>query len=259
MQQNPQLSIVTISLNQGRFLGEAISSVNAIASLEYVIVDAGSSDGSRDVILSNGARISHMIFEADEGPADGLNKGFTKCTGEIFGYLNSDDRYVPGALDYVVRFFHEHLECDGLFGAAYVIDEEGRRRKRKLIPDKYDLQSAAGSACFVYCPSMFFRREAFRRCGGFNPRNHSCWDAELTTDLALAGASLHSSDVLLGEFRIHPKSLTGSKRGSAQFQADTARIERKIKEAGIPACSAAALPKLLGRTKHPNPDWRLGW
>nr|MDQ2901751.1 glycosyltransferase [Acidobacteriota bacterium] len=107
-----KLSVVTISLNQARFLAEAIDSVQASRgnTVDYVIVDPGSGDGSREIVGRNRARLSHILLEPDNGPADGLNNGFDHCEGEVLGYLNADDRYPPGTLDYVARYFETHPE-----------------------------------------------------------------------------------------------------------------------------------------------------
>jgi glycosyltransferase involved in cell wall biosynthesis len=98
------IGIVTISFNQAEFLDEAMRSVTVDPpdNLEYVIVDPGSTDSSRQIIDSHRARLAAVVLEKDSGPADGLNRGFERLEkAEIFGYLNSDDRFAPGALNYV--------------------------------------------------------------------------------------------------------------------------------------------------------------
>ena len=96
-----KFSIVTISFNQAPYLETAIRSVldQNYPDLEYIIVDPGSTDGSRDIIERFRSRFAKIIFEPDQGPGDGLNKGFAHATGDILGYLNSDDALLPGALN----------------------------------------------------------------------------------------------------------------------------------------------------------------
>src|ERR1039458_5622209 len=105
-----RISIVTLSYNQRVFLREAIDSIlqQDYPDLEYIVVDPGSTDGSRELLRSYGERISHVIFELDQGAADGLNKGFGQASGEIFGFLNADDFLLPGSLHRVAEFFQSH-------------------------------------------------------------------------------------------------------------------------------------------------------
>ncbi len=234
-----KLSVVTISFNQARFLQEAIDSVACSAehSVQHVIVDPGSTDGSRRIIECNRHRFSPILLDPDQGPADGLNNGFDQCEGEVLGYLNADDRYSPGTLDFVARYFEEYPEKDVLFGSIDIIDENGRRSVRGRAPDRFDLRKYAERACNVWCPSTFFRHKAFLRSGGFNIENRTCWDGELAVDLVLSGANHGYSDRVLGEFRRYPDSLTGSGRMWKQYQADRGRIRRKICSAGTPPYS----------------------
>ena len=83
-----KFSIVTISYNQAQFLEQAIRSVieQDYPDVEYIVVDPGSTDGSREIIERYRDRIDRIIFEPDKGPADGLNKGFAQATGDVFGF-----------------------------------------------------------------------------------------------------------------------------------------------------------------------------
>lgn len=237
-----KLSIVTISFNQARFLQNAIDSVACSAKhkVQHVIVDPGSTDGSRQIIERNRHRFSPILLDPDRGPADGLNNGFDRCEGEILGYLNADDQYPPGALDAVARYFETHPEKDILFGSIAIIDENGRRSVRRRVPDRLDLRKYAERACNIWCPSTFFRHKAFMNSGGFNVANRTCWDGELAVDFALSGANPGYSDSVLGEFRSYKDSLTGSRRMWDQYQADRQRIRRKIYSAGSPPYSKFA-------------------
>jgi len=91
-------------------------------NLEYILVDPGSTDGSRDIINEYKNRISTIIFQPDSGPAEGLNNGFLKATGEIFGYLNADDILLSGTCDRVFQpCLHGHVcyaEYPGLTGTG---------------------------------------------------------------------------------------------------------------------------------------------
>jgi glycosyltransferase involved in cell wall biosynthesis len=98
---------VTPSFNQGDYLEEAIRSVllQGYPNLNYIVIDGGSEDHSREVIQRYEDWISHWESEPDEGQSHALNKGFARADGELYAYLNSDDLYEPGALFAVAEAF----------------------------------------------------------------------------------------------------------------------------------------------------------
>ncbi len=83
--------------------------------LEYIIVDGGSTDGSREIIERYADRLAWWVSEPDQGQTDAINKGFARARGEILAWLNSDDTYQPGAIAEAVAFLQEHPRWDGLW------------------------------------------------------------------------------------------------------------------------------------------------
>ncbi|HKW99730.1 MAG TPA: glycosyltransferase [Bryobacteraceae bacterium] len=234
------IGIVTISYNQAKYLAEAIDSVQVAdpERLEYVIVDPGSTDGSREIIERHRRRFSQVLLEPDQGPPDGLNKGFRATSAGILGYLNSDDRFSPGSLDYVLDYFERHPSIDVLCGAIRIVDEHGNRSLRGRTPDPVDLRRYAYETCFFWQQATFFRREAFLKTGGFNAESKTAWDGELVVDMALAGCRFGYTNKLLGDFRIYSESITGSGRFSAALRMDREHMREKILRAGVPRASA---------------------
>lgn len=224
-----KFTIVTISFNQARFLERAIRSVldQDYPDLEYIVVDPGSTDGSRDIIERNRDRIDKIIFEVDNGPADGLNKGFSQATGEIFGFLNSDDALLPGALTEVERAFRRHFEVDVISGHGIVVDENGKEIRR-IYSDHFNKMMAAYGACILVQPSTFFRSQMFSSVGGFNIDNRSNWDGELFMDMSLHRARFKTIPRILSEFRIHSDSITGSARLHKLHALHRARMFNKV-------------------------------
>jgi glycosyltransferase involved in cell wall biosynthesis len=235
-----KLGIVTISYNQADFLPKALGSVQTrdFSKLSYVIVDSGSIDGSRDVILKfkNQSQRPKIIFEADKGPSDGLNKGFENVGDvDILGYINSDDYYAPGALDYVSDFFVKHPDVDVLTGAIGIVDIHGKVKTRGRISDRLNLTAFGAGCCLICQQATFFKKEAFMKIGGFNTDNKTCWDYELVVDLALQGFRFKNIPKVLGYFRCYDTSITAlyQKNKAEQYLKDWSRIKHKIRNSGI--------------------------
>ena len=141
----PKISIVTISFNQAEFLERAIVSVTgqAYPDIEYIVVDPGSTDGSREIIERHRHRITACSLDPDKGPADGLNKGFALSTGSILGYINADDALRPGSLAFVGEYFERHPEVDVLAGGIRITDANDRPSPRGRSADRFDLRAYA--------------------------------------------------------------------------------------------------------------------
>lgn len=235
----PAISIVTISFNQAPYVEECIRSVlgQNCGDAEYIIVDPGSMDGSRDIIRRYESAITAFIEEPDAGPADGLNKGFARARAEICGYINSDDRFVPGALRFVLDYFRRHLDVDVLTGAIGIMDERGVVSLRKRTSDYFDLADYAAGVCTIGQQATFFRRRAFEKAGGFNVQNRIAWDGELLVDMALTGARFATVRKVLGDFRIYGGSITGSSDYRNRLSEHHDAIVEKLARSGVPLYS----------------------
>ena len=122
----PLVSIVTPVRNGERFVAQTVESVLAqeYPHLEYIVVDGGSTDRTLEILAQFSDRIT-IVRGPDAGQADALNRGFALARGEIFGWLNADDLYVPGAIDAVVKAFGDRSEIGVVYGEADHIDDEG--------------------------------------------------------------------------------------------------------------------------------------
>jgi glycosyltransferase involved in cell wall biosynthesis len=214
-----KFSVVTISFNQAKFLERAIQSVlfQAGVEIEYIVVDPGSTDGSRETIERYRDRITHIIYEKDAGPPDGLNRGFAVATGEIYCYLNSDDEFLPGAFQNAAEFFKRRCDVDVICGHSWITDQDNRRLRRVWSEPFTRLMSAYGAVVQMQ-PSTFVRREAFMRTRGFNVENRSNWDGELLVDLFLSGARIKIFNEFLSCYRLHEVSITNSGSLSSRIE-----------------------------------------
>jgi glycosyltransferase involved in cell wall biosynthesis len=173
----PLVSVVTPSLNQVRFLEQAIESVAAqdYPHLEHIVVDGGSDDGTIDVLRHH----HHLrwLSERDRGQADALNKGFAIARGEIFGWLNADDMYLPDAVSTAVAA----LRTSGaglVYGGIRVLQENGDV-EFEVEARPWDYETLLDARNFVPQPAAFFTRQAFESVGGLDLRYHYVLDYDL--------------------------------------------------------------------------------
>jgi glycosyltransferase involved in cell wall biosynthesis len=229
-----KISIVTISFNQAEFLERTIKSVldQNYSDLEYIIVDPGSTDGSREIIEKYRDKITHIIYEPDQGPADGLNKGFSLATGDIYAYLNSDDTLLPGTLNYIAAEFEKSPGVDVISGHGFVTDKDDQVLQ-KVFSHPFSLTSYAAGCCILVQQSTFFKPAIYKSIDGFNKENRICWDGELMVDYALKGAKFKLVRKYLSCFRIYEDSITGSgQQLSQKFIAQHEKINHQILQAG---------------------------
>jgi len=224
-----KVSIVTLSFNQADWLERAMRSVleQDYADIEYIVVDPGSTDGSRDIIARYRDRIATYIDAPDQGPPDGLNKGFAAATGDIYAYLNADDELLPGAVAEAVAAFERHPDAGVVVGHGFITDGAGNviRRFRSARFSPWRFVYGAG---VVMQQSTFFRASAYAKTNGFNIENRTSWDAELLLDMALVGVRVRVVDGYWSLFAIHAESISGSQRLAEESARNHARYFRRV-------------------------------
>ena len=125
----PRISIVTPSYNQGKFLEETIRSVflQGYPNLEYIIIDGGSTDNSIEIIKKYEPWLTYWVSEKDRGQSHAINKGFEHATGEIYGWLNSDDYFLPRALKAFAQASIKDKNSVAWAGSALEINKIGEK------------------------------------------------------------------------------------------------------------------------------------
>jgi glycosyltransferase involved in cell wall biosynthesis len=202
---------LTISLNQKDFLEACIQSVRnqGFDDYEHIIIDPGSTDGSREWVSTQSDPRLRLIEKKDNGPAQGLNNGLDAAVGTIVLYLNSDDELPPHALRQIVSLHDQNPTADAVIGNGWTIDSEGKPlayiRSDRFSPFRYSLKVAT-----VLQQATSFKRRIFDRGLRFNESNRVNWDTELLFDLYDMGASVCYVPNTLGYFRLQPDSITMS-------------------------------------------------
>jgi glycosyltransferase involved in cell wall biosynthesis len=225
----PKISIVTISYNQRPFLMRNIVSVNSqgFEEYEHIIVDPGSSDGSRELIESMDDSRIVKIFEPDSGPADGLNKGFSKARGEVIIYLNSDDELAPNSLAAFARLHDDNPEADIIIGNGWTIDGQGEPIQY-IKSDTFTPRRSALSVGVALQQATSFKKRIFASGLKFNTENSVSWDAEILYDAFSKGFRFMGAEDTLGYFRLHDGTITVSGQYEEQIRREGLRLARTV-------------------------------
>lgn len=236
-----QVTVVTPVFNGMPWLPHAVESVHAQRvdlgdDLEHIIVDGGSTDGSREWLHANSEMGYTCIFERDHGQTDALRKGFARSNGTVLAWLNADDTLEPHALSRVLRVFDEHPDATLVAGACVLVDALGAVISAIPTPSNPSYLGLLLNEAVPPQPATFVTADAYRRVGGVDSRYQLAMDVDLWLRVARVGRVVFLPDQILARFRVHPRAksvvdLTGTVR-------EDFRIRRRH---GMPLRSQAAL------------------
>jgi glycosyltransferase involved in cell wall biosynthesis len=218
----PTISVVTPSYNQAPFLAAAIESVLGQEGdfvLDYQVIDGGSTDGSTDIIRSyqdlldrggwqtgcRGGIRFRWVSEADRGQSDALIKGFRRAEGQLLAWLNSDDLYLPGALQSISEQFRRSPDLALVYGDAQYCDETGAILG-SYPSAPFDFARLA-SFNFIPQPATFFTKTAYDAVGGIDGALHFAMDYDLSIRLCSRFPCRHLP-VVLAYYRLHDTAKT---------------------------------------------------
>jgi glycosyltransferase involved in cell wall biosynthesis len=219
-----KFTIVTPSLNQGKFIRRTIESVLAQRGdfeLEYLVEDGGSTDETLAILREYEGRLRH-VSERDQGQSDAINKGFRKATGDVLAWLNADDAYAPGALAAVAAT----LRATGArwcFGQCRIVDERDREVRRAISWYKNRLSRRYSwrrllTKVFIPQPATFFRRDLVEQVGALDTAKHYAMDYDLWLRFARVAEPVFIPEDL-ASFRWHRSSKSGSSYVTAALEA----------------------------------------
>jgi glycosyltransferase involved in cell wall biosynthesis len=221
----PSISIVTPVYNSARFLEATLDSVARLSvSHEHIVVDGGSTDGTVPLLEGRGDPRLRWVSEPDRGQTHAVNKGFERARGELLGWLNGDDEYVPEAVDRAVEHLLAHAELDAVFGGMDITDEEGRVR-REYRPAEFSWRRYLYLGDYLPTPTIIFRRRLLERDDGLLDESYvdaADYDFFLRV---FRNARVERRPDALVRFRYHPDSKTA--RDAFRGQDEALRIRLK--------------------------------
>ncbi len=203
MLSQPLVSIITPSFNQGAFLEQTLLSVlnQDYPNLEYWVIDGGSTDNSLEIIKKYESKLAGWVSEKDRGQADGVNKGFAKATGEIIGWLNSDDLYYPSAIAAAVDAFQQNPDASFVFSDVESVDEHGNAFNLMRYGDwkLKDLMTFK----IIGQPGVFLRREVLEQAGYLDLSYNYLLDVQLWLRMAAIAEPHYIPGKVWAAARIH--------------------------------------------------------
>lgn len=201
-----RISIVTPSYNQGQFIEETIRSVllQGYPNLEYIIMDGGSNDESVEIIRKYEPWLAYWVSQSDEGQADAINQGFSRSTGGILGWLNSDDLLCPRALSRIASAYHNDTSLNVTCGFRKLINQKSKITGNWVYgkPTAFVLKRL----CFIAQETVYWRREVWEQVGSLDASFKFAMDYEYWQRMLAAGYRFELLPYYLGCFRLHPMS-----------------------------------------------------
>jgi glycosyltransferase involved in cell wall biosynthesis len=264
----PRISVIVPSFNQGPYIEQTLRSVldQNYPALELIVMDAGSTDQTPEVLARYQDRIAFLEQKRDRGQSHAINKGLERMTGEIWAYLNSDDLLAPGSLARLATLFQDPaVDWIGAISSIFddtgdrdrVAPEEPRFLREILTPWHRSVQHV-----FPCSNVSFMRRSVYECIGGFDESFDYSMDMEFYTRALFNGFKLQRVPEVLGRWRWHPQSKTVRDGQAYRFLEEELRIA-SMYAPRLPLAESVALRRqiaeqakwfMVRRALHENPE-----
>lgn len=237
----PLVSVVTVCFNSQAHIAEAMQSVldQTYANVEYLVIDGGSTDSTMDIVRSFEERFGgrlRWVSEPDNGIYDAMNKGIALCSGDLIGLLNSDDTYLPDAIEGIVSAFRAEPDVGAVFGDVDVVSQDG-----SLLRTEVAVTPAPGSLPLrmpMCHQSLFVARRVYRELGGFDTGYRILADYEHMLRMLRAGVRF-----------LHVPGVVARFREGGACSADTARSNAERERIRV-AYGASPVTERARRIRH---------
>ena len=203
----PLVSIITPSFNQAQYLEQTIQSLLSqdYHHIELIVIDGGSTDGSRAIIEKYTSQLSYWQSKKDGGQTDAINQGFARANGEVLAWLNSDDLLYPGAVSKAVEALDDFPDAVMVYGNCELVNGQGKLIKR-FPATQTDLTKLRQGYVHIPQQASFFLAEAWKQVGPLDPSFFFAMDYDLWTRLAGLGSLKYIDAEPWAAFRLHGDS-----------------------------------------------------
>jgi glycosyltransferase involved in cell wall biosynthesis len=208
----PRISIVTPSYNQGQYIEDTILSVlgQFYPNLEYFIYDAASTDNSVAIIEKHAKQLTYWVSDNDKGQADAINKGFSRATGDILMWLNSDDMLMPNVLHFIAEQFIKHGDAI-FFGNCIHFEEKSSGTVSTSGSQVGEIFNNISLELIdtIIQPSSFWSRNVWLQNGALNSKLHFGFDWEWFLRAKKNNIPFYAINKTISLYRFHEAHKTG--------------------------------------------------
>jgi len=241
-----RISVITVTFNSAATLPDTLRSVAAQShpTVDYIIIDGGSTDATLAVVRNCGTPIAALVSEPDRGIYDAMNKGLEMATGDVVGFLNSDDMYADAqVLERVAAAFRDPL-VDIVYGDIVFVSQQDTTRVVRLWTSRPYTPGLCASGWMPPHPSLYVRRSIYERHGGYDLAFPAAADFEMALRL-LDKASLKS--VYLPHVQVRMRMGGQSTRSIRNIISGSREVSRACRKHGLPGGFRFAVRRLLAK------------
>jgi glycosyltransferase involved in cell wall biosynthesis len=244
MNNDLKISVITVCYNSADHIADAIRSVDAQTwpHIEHLVIDGASKDGTLAIVQSHLRPARTVISEPDKGIYDAMNKGLRLASGDVIGFLNSDDFYAdPQALERVAQAFADP-QVDAVYGDIVFVSREDDTRVVRLWTSRPYTQGLCATGWMPPHPSLYVRRSAYEQYGDYDTAFPAAADFEMSLRL-LDKAQLKSAYIPFVQVRMR---MGGQSTGGLRnIMAGSREVSRACRKHGLPGGLGFVLKRLL--------------
>ncbi len=229
-----RISIVTPSYQQSAFIEETLLSVmgQACDNVEHIVIDGLSTDGTKEILVKYASLYNlKWISEKDSGQTEAINKGFHRATGDIVGWINSDDTYMPGVFKKVLECFADNPDIGWLYGDAYWIDSYSNITGIYKA-DEFNLLKLLYVGMYMPQPTIFVRRNLLKSIGNLDESIYTTMDFDYCIRLGLEGQAKYIPKILATR-RVHADAKTAKNQAMFYYDALTC-VDKLYRKENLP-------------------------